>query len=121
MTGFDDYGGFGNVLGTSQQLGADTSCDAPDTAAHTNAVQAVSGGADSSHDQWSGFFKDLISTGVGYAIAKDAARSGLTQPGGSGAAPAPSASTAARPGLSPLLLLLAGGVVVFIAVKAAKG
>jgi hypothetical protein len=114
-----------SLLGTAQQIGADTSYDAPSTGSGTYPGQDA-GSTDSSQSPWGGFMGtvgNILTNAANYAITKDAVRSGLTgqqQPAG---APAGNAQASVQPrgslaGMLPLLLI--GGVVVFIAVKAAK-
>lgn len=109
-----------DLVGTAQQIGADTSYDAPATSGGSYAGQDSSSG-DSASSPWTGFFQNTLQTALGYAITKDAVRSGLTgQPAGN---PAGNAQAAVQPkaaGMSPVLLLLLGGAVIFVAVKLAK-
>lgn len=129
MTGFT-FGGGGEGFkldSDSWDIGIDSSFDTPRTGltVPTDAIQSMAPvDSGSSFGEWGGFFQDLLKTSVGYAIAKDAARSGVVAPGAQGAAQGyplqqrPAAQVVGSPmaGMTsmmvPLLLVGLGAVVV---------
>lgn len=103
------------IFDTAMYAGADMSFGVPDS---TDAVRmdAVNGAGsnDRASSGWAGFFQDTARSLVGYSLAKDAQQSGTVNPTMQAAQ---AQQVAATPRLSPLLLLAAGGLAVFLALR----
>ena len=88
---------------------------------------AINGSAPINNDApsgWGGFWRDTLGAVVGYAIAKDASRNAVPQPGqtvpaGAAAASSAAPSSSSTPGW--LLPLAIGGVVVVAVIAFRKG
>lgn len=90
-----------------------------DQPVYTQAVTqdiATQGAAGSSmiNSEWGGFFRDLVKTGVTYAVKKDAFQTGVTQQAMQQRQPAPyylpGTQTATSPGLTMNQIILFGGL-----------
>jgi hypothetical protein len=116
MSGLTASGDFWNIFGTSAAVGADSSYSEPRSTATVptsalGSMQPVTAANDGGG--WSDFWKGTLQTVIGYSIAKDAARSGVTQqrtPDGQ-----PIYATAQRAptqggGAMPMGMLVLGGV-----------
>jgi hypothetical protein len=111
----------GQALGTSYQtalsLGADESYITARTEDSTsgNAVQSMQPISQPTVDDGFGWLKDLVKTGVGYAIAKDAQQNSVAPPQvyAATAAQAQGQQVQRAQSSNLLVLLLVAGVVVF--------
>lgn len=114
------FAGLGYDLSTPAAIGADASFLTPRSwnTVPTDALESMTPVTPNASGEWSGFFRDLTKTIVGYSIVKDAQQSGVqpaanVQPGG---AVAPR-TTQPSANLVPLLLI---GAAVFAVVKLAQ-
>jgi hypothetical protein len=114
---------FADLFGTAAGIGADSTYAQdrnPDTVP-TNALQSMQPVVADDGESWSGFWRDLASGVLTYAVAKDAAKTtAQLQQQARAPAPVQTASTAGfaiPPGL--VMLLLAGGAMA-LAVKVLK-
>lgn len=114
-------GDLGRNFGAALNIGADASYDQPRTAQTqtTNAIGSMQPIQDTGSG-WSGFWQGALQTAVGYAIAKDAHKSGLTSSSRDSGAPVYAAAPQAGMvgGLGGFMPLLIVGAIVFVAVKA---
>ena len=113
-----------DVFGTAQGIGADPSFDQPRTSATvpSNATQSMQPVV-STGDPWGDFWRGTTQALIGYGIARDAAKRGVTAPGET-TTPTRTAATpaqAARPSLvTGLVLAAVAAGAVFLLIKAAK-
>ena len=94
-----------------------------DTAVTRDIATAGASGSTVFNSEWGGFFRDLVKTGVTYAVKKDAFQTGVTQQAmqqRANAAPyyLPGTQTARSPGLTVNQIILFGGL--FAAVMIVK-
>ena len=103
------------IFDTAMYAGADMSFGVPDgiESVRMDAVNGA-GSNDRASSGWAGFFQDTARSLVGYSLARDAQQSGTVQPAQYQAQQ--SAQAAQRLTLSPLVLL-AGGLAVFLALR----
>lgn len=117
-----------SMFGTALGVNADSSYSTPRTSdtATTDAVQSMQPVDNQTGGAFSDFWRGAAGALLNYAIVRDAARNGITPTGQAAPVvqmePIPAQSGGASSSGLPggLMLLLAAGVVVFVAVKAAK-
>jgi hypothetical protein len=125
--GADAWGDLQSIFSTAQTAGADGSYTV-DRTSDTATGDAINGSTPINNDApsgWGGFWRDTLGAVVGYAIAKDASRNAVPQPGQTVPAGAAAASSAAPSSSSPvpgwLIPLAIGGAVVVAVIAFRKG
>ena len=117
------FAGLGYDLSTPQAIAADNSFT---TARAWNSVPVDAIGsmtpvvpnvADAGAGEWGGYFRDLTKAVVGYAIVKDAQRSGVQPEANAPASAAAKAKATPAGNVMPLLLI---GAAIFAVVKLAE-
>lgn len=93
---------------TSYDVSAPGGSKVADAAANTTAAPV---------DSWGGYWQGLLSTVTSYAIAKDAAKSGVVSSGGGQVQPVVIQAPAAQQGIPPVLLLAGLGLLAYMAAK----
>lgn len=113
-----------DILGTAQGIGANPTFDQPRTSATvpSNATQSMQP-VTATDDPWSDFWRGTAQALVGYGIARDAAKRGVTVPGGDTPmverAIVPSQGAARSQLVTGLVLAAVAAGAIFLVVKAA--